>query len=77
MLSIWTNLKFCRTVKVTTNITRMFSFSHIFYLITDKFYQFNTLNPLPNNKFLDWYNLKELTDSKIKVTEKLKFVLEG
>ena len=33
------------------------------------------LNPLPNNKFFDWSELKELADDKINVTEKLKFVL--
>ena len=32
-------------------------------------------NPLPNNKFLDWSNLKELADNNINATEKLKFVL--
>ena len=31
--------------------------------------------PLPNNKFLHWFKLKELADEKINVTEKLKFVL--
>ena len=32
---------------------------------------------LPNDKFLDWSKLKEFADDKLKVTEKLKFVLEG
>ena len=32
-------------------------------------------NPLSNDKFLDWFELKELADNKINVTEKLKFVL--
>ena len=30
---------------------------------------------LPNNKIVDWSNLKESADDKIYVTEKLKFVL--
>ena len=33
------------------------------------------LNPLPNDKFFDWSELKELAEDKINVTEKLKFVL--
>jgi hypothetical protein len=32
------------------------------------------LNPLPDNKILDWSNLKAFTD-KINATKKLKFVL--
>ena len=32
-------------------------------------------NPLPKDKFLDWSKFKAFTDDKIKVTEKLKFVL--
>ena len=31
------------------------------------------LNSLPNNKFLDWSNLKAFADDIINVTEKLKF----
>ena len=34
------------------------------------------LNSLPNNKFLDWSKLKALADDKMKLTEKMKFVLE-
>ena len=30
---------------------------------------------LPNDRFLDWSKLKELADGKIKLTEKLQFVL--
>ena len=33
------------------------------------------LNSLPNDKFLDWSNLKAFPDDKLKVPEKLKFVL--
>ena len=33
------------------------------------------LNPLPNDKILDWSKLKTFADDKIHVTEKLKFVL--
>ena len=33
-----------------------------------------TSNSLPNDKFLDWSNLKALADHRLKVTEKLKFV---
>ena len=36
---------------------------------------FCTLLTLPNDKFLDWSNLKELADKKIDMTEKLKFLL--
>ena len=32
-------------------------------------------NSLPNEKFLDWSKLKALADNKIKLAEKLKFVL--
>ena len=34
-----------------------------------------SLNSLPNEKFLDWSKLKALADNKIKLAEKLKFVL--
>ena len=34
------------------------------------------VNSLPNYKILDWSKLKAFADDKIKVTEKLKFVLE-
>ena len=30
--------------------------------------------PLPNDKFLDWSNLKTFADDEINVTEKMKFV---
>ena len=33
-------------------------------------------NSLPNDNFLDWSNLSAFADLKIKVTEKIKFVLE-
>ena len=33
------------------------------------------INPLPNDKYLDWSKLKGFADNKINVTEKLKFVL--
>ena len=33
------------------------------------------VNSLPNEKFLDWSKLKALADNKIKLAEKLKFVL--
>ena len=36
----------------------------------------NLINPLTNNKFLDWSKLKVFADDEIKVTEKMKFVLE-
>ena len=32
-------------------------------------------NPLPNEKIMNWTNLKALADDKINVTEKLKFLL--
>ena len=32
------------------------------------------INPLPNNKILDWLNLKAIADDKINVIEKLKCV---
>ena len=35
----------------------------------------NRINYLPNNKIVDWSNLKAFADDKICVTEKLKFVL--
>ena len=34
----------------------------------------NQFNSLPNDKILDWSNLKAFVDDKIKVTENLKFV---
>ena len=33
------------------------------------------INPSPNNKFLDWSNLKELAHKTINMIVKLKFVL--
>ena len=33
------------------------------------------LNPLPNDKFLDWSKLKAVADDKSNVAAKLKFVL--
>ena len=33
------------------------------------------INPLPNDKILDWSKLKAFADKKITVTQKLKFVL--
>ena len=33
-------------------------------------------NSLPNNKILDWSELKAFADDKINVIEKLKFALE-
>ena len=32
-------------------------------------------NPLPNNKILDRFKLKEVADHKINVTQKLKFII--
>ena len=34
------------------------------------------VHSLPNNKFLEWSKLKAFADDKIKVAEKLKFVLD-
>ena len=34
------------------------------------------INPLPNDNFLDWSNLKAFADDKTKVTETQKFFLE-
>ena len=34
------------------------------------------INSLPNDKSLDWSKLKAFADDKIKVTEKLKILLE-
>ena len=34
------------------------------------------VNSLPNNKFLDWSELKAFVDDKKKVTDEIKFVLE-
>ena len=42
------------------------------YGFQDKLAQFNSL---PNNKIVDWSNLKASADDKIYVTEKSKFVL--
>ena len=36
----------------------------------------NVFNSLPNNKFLDWSNLKAFSVDKINVAEKLKFILQ-
>ena len=38
--------------------------------------EINPINSLPNNKFLDRSKLKAFVDNKMKVTEKIKFVLE-
>ena len=35
----------------------------------------NSFNPFPNDKFLDWSKLKAFVDDKIDVTENLKSVL--
>ena len=35
----------------------------------------NVINPLPNDKFIDWSKLKALADSRINVTEKVQFDL--
>ena len=35
----------------------------------------SSFNSLPNDKFLDWSNVKELADNKIDVTEILKFLV--
>ena len=35
----------------------------------------HSINPLPNNKFIDWSKLKALADSRINVTEKVQFDL--
>ena len=35
----------------------------------------HNINSLPHDKILDWFKLKAFADDKIKVTEKLKFVL--
>ena len=35
---------------------------------------FLVINPLSNDKILDWYKLKTFADDKVNVTEKLKFV---
>ena len=45
-------------------------YSFFFFKLTDNF------NSLANDKLLDWSNLKAFADNKIKVTEKMKFVLE-
>ena len=37
---------------------------------------YTSINPLPNEKFVDWSNLKASADDKIYITEKLKFVLK-
>ena len=37
-------------------------------------YRGEGFNSLPNDKILDWSNLKAFADNKIKVTEKLKIV---
>ena len=34
------------------------------------------LNPVPDDKILDWSKLKSFANDEINVTEKLKFVLE-
>ena len=38
--------------------------------------QFRLVNPLLNNKIVDWSNLKASADNKSYVTKKVKFVLE-
>ena len=35
------------------------------------------VNPLPNDKILDWSKFNALTDDKINVTRNLKFVLDN
>ena len=43
-------------------------------LLTLKFFR-NSIDPLPNDKILDWSKFKAFADDKMIVTQKLKFVL--
>ena len=47
---------------------------YIYVLISKQFGTIDLLNPFPNNKFLDWSNLKELAHDRIYVTLKLNFL---
>ena len=46
------------------------------YYITEHCSGKKGLNPLPNDKLLDWSKLKALADDQINVTEELKFDFE-
>ena len=47
----------------------------LFFLQSIAFFYMTKFNSLPNDKILDWSNLKAFADDKINVTENLKFVL--
>ena len=46
-----------------------------FLTMFSKAFFLRVLNPLPNNKILDWSKLQAYTDDKMNVTEKVKYVL--
>ena len=56
------SFKHCRLEQICLEIMKI--------IIKQRYYA------LPNNKFLDWSQLKAFADDKIKVTEKMKFVWE-
>ena len=72
-----------QTEKAINEITLNFSSENDFNLGKSKILPSGRVNPLPNNPrfdslpndtFFDWPKLKALSDDKINVTEKLKFV---
>ena len=54
---------------------RFLTFFHSVAMATRVLQGIQFFNSLPNEKFLDWSKLKALADNKIKLAEKLKFVL--
>ena len=62
-------------------ITSNFSFSHSVFQkacfpgVSKSVVVWELINSLPDDQVLDWSNLKAFADDKLKVTEKLKFVL--
>ena len=37
--------------------------------------EYSIVNPLPNDKILDWFKLKAFADDKLNMNQQLKFVL--
>ena len=44
-------------------------------MVLERHYSRSTINPLPNDKVLDWSKLEAFADDKIYLTEKLIFYL--
>ena len=65
MFSVSCSQKFCHLVKSQSS-TKWQNFTLV---------QSYSINPLSNDKFLDWFKLKAFAEDKISVAKNLKFVL--